>query len=188
MNVIFLDFDGVLNHQEWYKRRMDEVDSESITSKYPFYEFDSECVKRLNRIVKETNSKIVVSSSWRIGKSPLSLQQLLETVGFEGEVISVTPSFHASGSTIDGDRIGYTVPRGCEIDWWLDNEGKYKRRSWSDETGELVEISIVNNYVILDDDGDMLLKQKEHFVQTTSFRGLTEELTEKCIKILNKKL
>jgi histidinol phosphatase-like enzyme len=76
MNVIFLDFDGVLNHQLWYKRRMDEVDTESIVSKYPFYEFDPESIKRLNRIVKETNSKIVVSSSWRIGQTPLSLQKL----------------------------------------------------------------------------------------------------------------
>lgn len=63
MNVIFLDFDGVLNHQLWYKRRMDEVDTESLVSQYPFYEFDPECIKRLNRIVKETNSKIVLHPS-----------------------------------------------------------------------------------------------------------------------------
>jgi hypothetical protein len=166
---------------------MDEVDTESIVSKYPFYEFDPECVKRLNRIVKETNSKIVISSTWRIGQTPLSLQKLLETVGFEGEVISVTPHFYAKGNDIDGEPIGYTVPRGCEIDWWLDSEGKYERRSWSEESGELVDISIVENFVILDDDSDMLLKHKDNFIQTSPYDGLNEKLTEKCIKILNKK-
>jgi hypothetical protein len=42
---------------------MDEVDTESLVSQYPFYEFDPECIKRLNRIVKETNSKIVLHPS-----------------------------------------------------------------------------------------------------------------------------
>ena len=40
MKVIFLDFDGVLNSENWYKRRFKEIDREDLVGNYPFYEFD----------------------------------------------------------------------------------------------------------------------------------------------------
>lgn len=47
MRVIFLDIDGVLN------------------SKNSPYEINERCVKRLAKIVKKTEAKIVISSNWR---------------------------------------------------------------------------------------------------------------------------
>ena len=43
----------------------------------------------------------------------------------------------------------------------------------------------VESYVILGDDADMLLPQKEHFVQTDAVEGITEEDAERAIRILN---
>ena len=40
-------------------------------------------------------------------------------------------------------------------------------------------------YAILDDDSDMLLEQKEHFVQVDSYEALTDENVEHVRKILN---
>jgi hypothetical protein len=40
------------------------------------------------------------------------------------------------------------------------------------------------SYVILDDDGDMMLWQRYNFVQTKTFKGLTTPLTNKAIEIL----
>lgn len=189
MKVIFLDFDGVLNHEMWYRRRFNEMDMEKETSRHPYYEFDPLCIEQLNRIINATDAKVVVSSTWRHGKSPQQLHELLEKVGFKGEVISKTPDFHARGNTIDGDPIAYNVPRGCEIDWWLDNEGKYQRINWSPQKQmEYLEKSLVKNYIILDDDSDMLYNQREHFIKTNSYSGLTKELADKCIEILNKNI
>lgn len=186
MKVIFLDFDGVLNSEIWYRRRFNEMDMDSIVSKYPYYEFDPLAMKQLNRIIEETSAKVVISSTWRIGRTVEELQQLLNMVGFEGEIIDTTPHFFARGSDNDGNKISYTVPRGCEIDWWLSETGKFKRINWSIERHkEYMEKAIVKNYVILDDDSDMLYTQKEHFVHTAMYYGLTEKKATEAIKILN---
>lgn len=186
MKVIFLDFDGVLNSEIWYKRRFNEMDMDSIVSKYPYYEFDPLAMQQLNRIIEETSAKVVISSTWRIGRTVDELQQLLNMVGFEGEIIDTTPHFFARGSDNDGNKISYTVPRGCEIDWWLSEKGKFKRINWSIERQkEYMEKAIVKNYVILDDDSDMLYTQKEHFVHTGMYYGLNEKKATEAINILN---
>lgn len=189
MKIIFLDIDGVLNHQKWYKTRMDlknGTDSKEWSDSYPFYEFDPESIKHLNKIVDLTGAKVVVSSTWRIGRRISDLQEILDRVGFVGEVIDTTPSFFAKGSDNEGGKISYTVPRGCEIDWWLENRGNFMRINWSMERQlERLNEGLVKNYVILDDDSDMLYSQREHFIQTSSMDGLTEELASKAIRILN---
>lgn len=178
MKIIFLDIDGVLNSGDWYRKRHEEVPQHEQSAQYPFYEFDPELVSNLNFIIQKTEAKVVVSSTWRIA----DLQAILESVGFIGEVIDKTKSFYLKGES-------YTIPRGCEIAEWLDNRGNYRRINWSKEKQrECIEKALVKNYIILDDDSDMLLKQKEHFVHTTWKSGLTLELAEKAIGILNSDL
>ncbi len=189
MKVIFLDIDGVLNHQEWYQKRADLVDQNEISSQYPFYEFDPESVDLLNYIIDKTGAKVVVSSTWRIGTSPKDLQEILDRVGFTGEVIDTTPHFSARGFDNMGEKIGYSVPRGCEIDWWLKNQGNFQRINWSREVQqEYLDKAKVKNYVILDDDSDMLFNQREHFVKTYTMHGLNKERADMAIEILNKSL
>ena len=66
--------------------------------------------------------------------------------------------------------------RGNEIHSWIkDNEAL---------TGEAYHD--YKNYVILDDDSDMLYWQRNNFVHTSWKKGLTEEEAEKAITILNK--
>lgn len=185
MKVIFLDIDGVLNHEKWYKKRMslkDTIGSKEWSEHYPFYEFDPESVHRLNKIIDETGAKVVVSSTWRHGRSVQDLQYILERVGFIGEIIDKTPSLNAR---IGQESAGYTVPRGCEIDWWLKSK-KFQRINWSKERQiEYIEKSEVKNYIIIDDDSDMLYSQSEHFVKTSWDEGLNDMLMVKCIEILN---
>jgi hypothetical protein len=187
MKVIFLDIDGVLNSQDWYVYRRDAVEMDSVNAQYPFYEFDPRAVERLNRIIKETDSKIVVSSSWRSGETVESLQRLFDQVGIVGEVIGVTPHLWCKKPYEEFD--GYRIPRGCEIDWWLDNHGDFQRINWStEEQQKFIDKAIVKNYVILDDDSDMLYGQREHFVKTQHPTGLTDDLADKAIAILNQSL
>ncbi len=187
MKVIFLDIDGVLNSQDWYIHRRDSVEMDSIDAQYPFYEFDPRAVERLNRIIKETEAKIVVSSSWRSGETVESLQKLLGLVGIKGDVIGMTPHLWCQKPYEDMD--GYRIPRGCEIDWWLDNHGDFQRINWSqDEQLKCENKAIVKNYIILDDDSDMLYGQREHFIRTSNNHGLTDELADIAISTLNKGL
>ncbi len=63
----------------------------------------------------------------------------------------------------------FHIPRGVEIDNWI---------NWNTGDEEF-------RYVILDDDSDMLLSQKDNFIQTDSLKGLSKDDVEKAIKILN---
>lgn len=175
-----MDIDGVLNTEDWWRRRAEFLDQYDWPSVYPFCEFDPVCVQNLNRLVKETDAKVVISSSWRILHNLENLREILKKVGFTGEIIDVTPHMW------EGTGLGYGIPRGCEIDWWLERKGKFKRINWNlDVQKEYIEKSIVKNYIILDDDGDMLLEQMEHHVKCHRGPGLDEKTTDLSIKILN---
>lgn len=179
MKIVFLDVDGVMNSNDWYVRRSTEVEMDDIASQYPFYEFDPKAVARLNRITDETGAKIVLSSTWRHGRTIEQLKDLFVKVGITGELIDKTISINAAGN------IGYTIPRGCEIDYWLDKHD-FQRINWSKKTQEeYLAKSQVQNYIILDDDSDMLYNQREHFVKTPHMMGLTDAHVEQSITILN---
>ena len=187
MKVIFLDIDGVLNSNDWYVYREDNVDTYSIDAQYPFYEFDPRAIERLNRIIESTGAKIVVSSTWRHGETVESMQILFDRLSLKGEIVGLTPGLSCKKPYEDKSR--YTIPRGCEIEWWLDNEGKFQRINWSrEEQQKYIDKAIVKNYVIFDDDSDMLFGQREHFIHTSFMFGLTDEHAEKAISILNKTL
>lgn len=176
MIVIFLDIDGVLNSNDWYTNRK----KNNLTEQYPLTEFDPKAVERLNRIILETGAKIVVSSSWRAGRSVNELQDLLTSVGVIGEVVGKT-------NRLTHDT--YNIPRGCEIDQWLKLQGLFQRINWSkEEQQKNIDKAKVKNYIILDDDSDMLYSQKEHFVHTDNLYGLTDEDVDNSISILRKSL
>jgi hypothetical protein len=61
----------------------------------------------LNDIVARGGADVVVSSTWRYGKTVAELQAMLEAQGFAGRVVDVTPT-GAPGSA-----------RGDEIAAWL---------------------------------------------------------------------
>jgi hypothetical protein len=90
--VIFLDIDGVLAPI----RRWDR-----------YGDLDRVCIQVLNAIVARSGADVVVSSTWRYGKTAAELQQMLEAEGFIGSVVDTTP-IGAPGAT-----------RGDEIAAWL---------------------------------------------------------------------
>ena len=60
--------------------------------------------------------------------------------------------------------------RGNEIDIWLKNSERYKD----------------TDYVIFDDDSDMLLWQQKHFFKTDNYSGLTPTTCYKAKRYLDK--
>jgi len=75
--VVFLDIDGVLAPI----RRWDR-----------YGDLDRTCIQVLNDIVAASEADVVVSSTWRHGKTVAQLQETLEAGGFVGRVIGKTPS------------------------------------------------------------------------------------------------
>ena len=90
--VIFLDFDGVLAPIRQWDR---------------YGDLEPACIQVLNEIVTQGRADVVVSSTWRYGKSVAELQALLEAAGFIGSVVDKTPT-GALGAN-----------RGEEIAEWL---------------------------------------------------------------------
>ena len=74
--VVFLEIDGVLAPI----RRWDR-----------YGDLEPACIQVLNEIVAGTGAEVVVSSTWRYGKTVAELQALLDAAGFTGSVIDKTP-------------------------------------------------------------------------------------------------
>ena len=75
--VIFLDIDGVLAPIRTWDR---------------YEDLDAACVQVLNEIVAQCSADVVVSSTWRYGKTVAELQEILDAQGFAGRVLDKTPS------------------------------------------------------------------------------------------------
>lgn len=157
MKVIFLDIDGVLNHEQHYKWLMETDEPTPLQRVYPYSEFNPKSCQLLNDIIKETGARIVVSSSWRLdGIHRMNI--LFKYLGLPN-IYDITPSLC--------ERFG-SLCRGKEIDKWLSEHPE------------------VDKYVILDDDTDMLPKQISFFVKTNPYEdGLNVECKDKAIEILN---
>lgn len=60
MNVIFLDVDGVLNHEKFFMAHINEMEQ---------FPVDPECVRRVKDIADAAGAVVVLTSSWRMGWS-----------------------------------------------------------------------------------------------------------------------
>lgn len=103
MKVIFLDIDGVLNHQKHYEWLINTNEPTPMQRTYPYTEFNPESCRLLNEIIWETCAQIVVSSSWRLD-GLAKLNKLFRFFGLPN-AIDVTPCLNTS--------------RGIEIGAWL---------------------------------------------------------------------
>src|SRR5215470_17998244 len=90
--VVFLDIDGVLAPIRQWDR---------------YGDLEPACIRVLNDIVLDGDAEVVVSSTWRYGKTVAELQGMLAAAGFIGTVIDKTP---VGGPGSD---------RGDEIAAWL---------------------------------------------------------------------
>lgn len=97
MNILFLDFDGVLNNERVFSNGDENVN------------LDPYCVKLLIEAIEECTLQVVVSSSWRKLGLDYIIKQMT-TVGFS----DFHKYFHA-----DWESSRKHGMRGLEIDEWL---------------------------------------------------------------------
>jgi len=168
IKIIFLDMDGVMNsHQSsyWYRNMLghneDEwVDYRDNSKEKGFSTYTKElcplsCSNLRLIMERHTEARIVISSTWRRGRSPDFFNRLFKYFKIikEDRVIGLTPELRTE--------------RGYEIADWL---MKYSQP--------------VEDFVILDDDGDMAeYIGTYHFIQTNPRTGLDYVIMEKIDKI-----
>ena len=181
--LIFLDIDGILNHENFY--RSGNKQYKSIDSDYQYESFCPNSKSWLNDLIKITDAKIVISSTWRLDGLD-RMQDIWENEKMSGEVIGITPTFCLT----DGEKLRGSAPRGCEIDSYLKGIGFY-HINWSiEEQLKNMEKSNISNYIIIDDDSDMLYNQRNHFVRVSrspiNKSGFNEFYFEYALNMLEK--
>lgn len=124
-------------------------------------DFDPEPIKLLNTL-KDLNVEVVVSSSW--GEDGVTQ---LKNVGLELAIIGYTQHFYQDW-----------LCRGNEIEKWLIDNSKISTKFGKNYKDKEY------NYVIIDDDTDMLLGQKDNFVHIDRETGITKKDIEKIVDIL----
>ena len=93
MNIIFLDVDGVLNSQNKSTELYNKTGKPHSGNNFPF---DENCLKYLKTLVKETNSKIVITSTWRKYEENIKiLINKLKEYDLDKEVVGYTPILYA---------------------------------------------------------------------------------------------
>ena len=135
--IVFLDIDGVLNSHNFYCARQSFPNkmfnsSDDRVKSFELREIDLVPLGLLYQLVIETGSKIVITSTWRLGRNPLYFRLLFyrKGIGFpEHTIIGKTDTLHAH-------------TRGHEIEKWISDN------------------NFTGRYVILDDDSDFLNYQK----------------------------
>ena len=184
MKIIFLDIDGVLNCENAYRsgecKYQEWIWEDGTKDHYQRF-----CVKSkelLNKLIDETGAKIVISSTWRSAGIEW-LRQVWKIEGMMGEIIGVTKVLRNSS-------LEYTIPRGCEIDKWLKDKGFY-HVNWDENIQqEYMDKSGIENYIIIDDDSDMLYGQRNHFVHVfpspRNKDGFNEKYFNEALKKLSK--
>ena len=164
MKVIFLDIDGVLNSINYMHKLIDKNVHEYENNIYQF--IDEESVDIIKHICQQYNIKLVITSSWR----HFDLDSTIDYFNQEENkklhplipyIIGVTPRLWIENN-YGGSKF---LDRGYEIKKYL-NEHKD-----------------ITQFVIIDDDTDMLPEQFEYCVFIDNEFGLNKNHIP---KILNK--
>jgi hypothetical protein len=174
MKILFLDIDGVLNSEKFYKNR---VRVDGVRN-----EIDQCALKLLERILEKTGCLIVLSSTWRLSQNYAYdlLDSGLQSNMVLRRLIGRTPHMPRPMGT--GAEY---CERGKEIEAWLKanpNPLCNMPTSCPFPARAMCSGHKVEKYAILDDDSDFLPDQP--LFKTSWKEGLTEEIADKIIQYL----
>lgn len=150
-NIVFLDFDGVICNPGTCIAMGDVGGC--------FSYIDPVSAHLVKRLCDETNSKIVISSSWRLLYDQWAIRAILG---------AVVPKL--------GDYIWHSSEEWCTPN--LGTERGIEIKSWVDKHS-----SEFNRFVILDDNSDMESVEGS-FVQTDAYEGFGYKHFKQAVKIL----
>ena len=158
MKVIFLDFDGV------------------ITTPDTKWNIGLVYVKRIKKICDATGAKLVISSSWQ------------RYAGTNNESREERVNNWLKGILMKGYR-GYIKKFFKDYTYDMSGRfyGEFGNNRGSDIKSWLTRNPEVTDYVIIDDEDDMMDEQLFHFVQTDYSFGIQDREVKLAIDVLNNK-
>jgi hypothetical protein len=156
VRLLFLDIDGVLNSEASAKLEYNDRRGKVGLSTY----LDRSCVRQLDRIIEQTDAKVVVTSCWRLSWPLPALEAHMRMFGFYRRLADKTPRL----TGLDGS----TVPRGLEVLHYLE-------KCWRHGG--------VESFCILDDETDMA-DLEFALVKTDPEKGLTNNDANRAIQML----
>lgn len=177
MKVVFLDIDGVLNTEDYYDSLVFENincgTNHELRDKFG-HVFCPKAVRYLSALIGKHNAKLVISSSWRY-MGLKELNKMWKSRNLPGEIIGTTCCQASSDfkeqfdelSKLTKIRFSSHVKRGYEIQAYLNLHPEIK------------------NYVIFDDDSDMLNSQMDHFVCCDPLYGIDYKAYSQADSILS---
>lgn len=172
--IIFLDVDGVLNHNKWFNWAHQHPE---FLKAGGHRNIDPNSVQKIIDICDQTGASIVMSSSWRLWSLGGTLKNL-------GGIRDLRPIL---------DRLTGITPRtddrnrGMEIKYFLNacRKGNFFTVNGNQLSDARFEFDRFPKYIILDDDTDMLDEQLPFFLHINDEIGITDEDVKKAVKILN---
>lgn len=155
MKILFLDIDGVMNSHQAIHMYYKESNAAKHGRSMPFCPISCSNLREILERIPDL--KIVVSSTWRLGRTLEQLREDLAPMGIDSSrIIDKTPS----------NRM--TRHRGQEIRSWIEDEAP----------------APVERFVIVDDDSDMGALM-ENLVQTDTRMGLMWDKMVEILKHFN---
>lgn len=162
MKIIFLDFDGVLQIEDFsdpWPGQTQRLDGYTDRDRFGLL-FDAACVQRLLRLIEATGAGVVINSAWRY-EGLQAMQALWQERGMPGVLLDVTPhEGNLDPVTFDPLSKGYPVQR------WL-------------------EAHPTEHYVIIDDTDDFFPTQRNRLVLTDYDIGFSEADLERALGVMS---
>lgn len=158
MKIVFLDIDGVLNH-EYCK-----------TLLHGIFFVENDKIVLLKELLDATDAKVVLSSTWRMGWHDLDKGELTQNakdfIALKDKLVEFGVDLFDKTEDINYDS------RGEEIEKWIND--------FESSGGKL------DSFVILDDmNGKYLRPVSKFHVRTSVVNGLQPKHVKKAIQILN---
>ena len=166
-NILFLDFDGVINNSDLSQ------EDDHLLIPFDFNQYNPNLVKNIKTIIHEYNFKLVISSTWRKDYSIQEMNYILNDVlKLECEILDYTTKEFLDKDY--KDRIEWThgeksIDRGLQITKWLSEE-KYD----------------IDFYVVIDDDYDAEFGHTENFFPVSSVTGFDDNTLNRFRKFMEK--
>ena len=153
--IIFLDIDGVLNSNQYWA----SIQDKKKTMPEMEFQIDPKCLRNLKKIVDETHSKIVVTSTWKRYRG--HIEKFKNHVAQYGLSIYDLAPCHPDGAGHRGDEI---------------------RQYLEEHKGE------VDKFILLDDEEFPDFNELTNYLVKTNFykSGLCQEHVEEAISRLGR--
>jgi len=179
MLVSFLDFDGVLNSDEYFiSNEFKEYQKTFGLWVDHHYHLDKKAVKLYSEFVEKTNAKTIISSNWRFHHDTKELISILEKVGFVGEVIGTTVFKYQD---LNLELLKSHKLEGT-LRWYSGIYPVFIRGHLIFQ--KMMELNLTSDQIIIFDDRTDMDPLYDRLIQTDEGEGLTEENIEQALRLV----